>query len=291
MDYDGLIIRPPSEAESAILQVTVGCSHNKCTFCGAYKMKKFGIKEFDLIKEDIEEIVRDYPWTRRVFLCDGDPLILSQNRLLQILRYLKERLPELERVGIYGNTKSVLKKSVEQLKELREEGLGIVYLGLESGSDEILEEVKKGVTTAQMISAARRVRESKILLSVTILLGLGGVDKSYIHARQSGKVLTQMDPDYIGALTLMVIPGTPFYFQVQRGEITLIDPFQTLEELGIMISELNPTNCLFRSNHASNYLPLGGWLPREKEKILKVISDVLSNRDKSRLRPEFLRAL
>lgn len=291
MDYDGLIIRPPSEAGSAILQVTVGCSHNKCTFCGAYKMKKFGIKKFDLIKEDIEEIVREYPWTRRVFLCDGDPLILSQNRLLQILRYLKERLPELERVGIYGNTKSVLKKSVEQLKELREEGLGIVYLGLESGSDEILEEVKKGVTTAQMIEAAKRVRESKILLSVTILLGLGGVDKSYIHARQSGKVLTQMDPDYIGALTLMVIPGTPFYFQVQRGEITLIGPFQTLEELGIMVSELNPTNCLFRSNHASNYLPLGGWLPREKERILKVISDVLSNKDKSRLRPEFLRAL
>ncbi len=289
MKYEGLIFRPPSEAESLILQVTVGCSYNKCTFCGAYQGKRFRIKRFEEVKEDIDEVS---PYMiRRVFLADGDALIIPQKELLRILDYMQLKLKGLERVGIYGNARDILKKDVEELKELRQQKLGIIYLGLESGDKEILRRIKKNATVEQLIRAAKRVKESGILLSVTVILGLGGVEGSLIHAEETGRVLSEMDPDYVGALSLMIVPGTPIEHEIETGKLVLPNPFELIQELEIMIENCHMTNCFFASNHASNYLPLRIRLPEEKEEALRRIREVLKRKDPALLRPEFLRAL
>ncbi|MBS3921115.1 MAG: radical SAM protein [Deltaproteobacteria bacterium] len=289
MKYEGMIFRPPSEAESLILQVTVGCSYNRCTFCGAYREKTFRVKRFEEIKEDIDE-AGDYP-IRRVFLADGDALILPQKELIRILSYLKTVLRGLERVGIYANAKDILRKSVEELKTLKESGLGIIYLGLESGDPEVLKRIKKNATVGQMIHATRRVKESGILLSVTVILGLGGVEGSQTHAQETGKVLSEMDPDYVGALSLMIVPGTPIAHEIETGELILPTPFRLIQELETMIENSHMTHCFFASNHASNYLPLRIQLPEEKEEALRRIREVLKRKDPALLRPEYLRAL
>jgi len=284
-----MIFRPPSEAESLILQVTVGCSYNRCTFCGAYREKTFRVKRFEEIKEDIDE-ASDYP-IRRVFLADGDALILPQKELIRILSYLKTALRGLERVGIYANAKDILRKSAEELKTLKESGLGIIYLGLESGDPEVLKRIKKNATVGQMIHATRRVKESGILLSVTVILGLGGVEGSQTHAQETGKVLSEMDPDYVGALSLMIVPGTPIAHEIETGELILPTPFRLIQELETMIENSHMTHCFFASNHASNYLPLRIQLPEEKEEALRRIREVLKRKDPALLRPEYLRAL
>jgi radical SAM superfamily enzyme YgiQ (UPF0313 family) len=291
MKYEGVVIRPPSEADSLILQVTVGCSHNKCIFCPAYKEKRFRIKSFDEIKEDIDEasIYSHYP--RRVFLADGDALIIPQQRLLEIIRYLNEKLPKLRRIGIYGNAKSILRKSVDQLKELKGNKLSIIYLGIESGDETTLEYVRKGVTYEKMVEAARRVKEAGIKLSVTVLLGVAGMDRSIIHAKETARILTDIRPDHIGALTLMIIPEAPLYRMLKMGEFTLHSPFELLQELRTMIAESDLHNCLFFSNHASNYLPIKARLPKDKVSSLKLIDEVLSSGDRALLKPEYLRAL
>ncbi len=291
MKYEGVVIRPPSEADSLILQVTVGCSHNKCIFCPAYKEKRFRIKSFDEIKEDIDEasIYSHYP--RRVFLADGDALIIPQQRLLEIIRYLNEKLPKLRRIGIYGNAKSILRKSVDQLKELKGNKLSIIYLGIESGDEKTLEYVHKGVTYEKMVEAARRVKEAGIKLSVTVLLGVAGADRSTIHAKESARILTDIRPDYIGALTLMIIPEAPLYRMLEMGEFTLPSPFELLQELRTMIAESDLHNCLFFSNHASNYLPIKARFPKDKDSSLKLIDQVISAGDQSLLKPDYLRAL
>lgn len=290
MRYEGIVIRPPSEAGSLILQVTLGCSHNKCTFCPTYKTKKFRVRDLEEIKADIDE-ARTFGKIERVFLADGDALILPQRMLLPILEYLNESIEGLERIGIYGNTKSVLKKKPEELKELSNLGLGIIYLGLESGDPDVLLKVKKGVDTEKMIRAAGLVKEAGILLSVTVLLGLGGVPGSRRHAEESGRVLSEMDPDYIGALTLMLVRGTPLFEEYQRGDFSLPDPMGMLRELKILLENINVTDCLFTSNHASNYLPLRVRLPKEKEEALSTIQYVLDRGKTDLLRPEFLRGL
>ncbi len=284
-----MIFRPPSEAESLILQVTVGCSYNRCTFCGAYREKAFRIKRFEEVKEDIDE-ASVYP-IRRVFLADGDALILPQKELVQLLSYLRQKMKGLERVGIYANAKDILRKEVEELKTLRDLGLGIIYLGLESGDPKVLKRIKKNATVDQLIRAGRRVKETGILLSVTVILGLGGVEGSETHARETGKVLSEMDPDYVGALSLMVVPGTPIEKEIEKGQLILPDPFGLIKELELMIEHSHFTHCFFASNHASNYLPLRIRLPEEKEEALKRIREVLKRKDPALLRPEFLRAL
>jgi len=291
MKYEGMIFRPPSEAESLILQVTVGCSYNRCTFCGAYREKTFRIKRFEEIKEDIDEVSSYSPRIGRVFLADGDALIIPQKELIRILSYLKAKLRGLERVGIYANAKDILRKSVEELKALKELGLGIIYLGLESGDPEVLKRIKKKGTVDQVIQAARRVKGSGILLSVTVILGLGGVEGSQIHAKETAKVLSEMDPDYVGALSLMIVPGTPIEREIEAGELILPTPFGLIQELETMIENSHMTHCFFASNHASNYLPLRIQLPDEKEEALRRIREVLKKRDPALLRPEYLRAL
>jgi radical SAM superfamily enzyme YgiQ (UPF0313 family) len=291
MNYEGMIFRPPSEAASLILQVTVGCSYNRCTFCAAYQEKSFRIKSFEELKEDIDEASSFRPAIRRVFLADGDALVLPQEKMARILRYLKTRLKGLERVGIYANARDVLNKSVEELKELRELGLGILYLGVESGNREVLKRIKKNATADHLICAGRRVKESGILLSVTVLLGIGGTEKSRAHAEDTGKILTEMDPDFIGALSLMVVPGTPIAKELETGKLVLPGPFGLIRELEIMIGRCHLTRCFFASNHASNYLPLRIRMPDEKEEALRRIREVLRTGDPDLLRPEYLRAL
>lgn len=291
MKYEGMIFRPPSEAESLILQVTVGCSYNRCTFCGAYQGKSFRIKSFEEVKEDIDEVSPQGPWIRRIFLADGDALIISREELLRILDYLKVKLRGLERVGIYANAKDILRKGVDELKELEDLGLGIIYLGLESGNLEVLRRIKKNATIEQMVRAAKRVKESGILLSVTVILGIGGVENSQTHAEDTGKVLSQMDPDYVGALSLMVVPGTPIEKEIETGKLILPTPFGLIQELEMMIQHCQFTRCFFASNHASNYLPLRIRIPEQKEEALRRIREVLRKKDPALLRPEYLRAL
>ena len=290
MDYEGFIIRPPSEAYSLLLQVTVGCSHNKCTFCGTYRQKKFRIKSLEQIKKDLRE-ASHYENVEKVFLCDGDALIIPQPRLEEILKLINDNLPDIERIGTYANAKSILRKSVDELKKLRDLGLKIIYLGVETGNVELLQKIKKGVTYEQMVEAARRVKEAGIILSVTVLLGLGGIEKSIEHAIDTAKILTDMDPDYVGALTLMLVPETELYEDYLAGRFVLPDKFGFIRELYLMIANSNFTNCYFTSNHASNYLPIKAYLPREKEKILKMISSVIEEKDLSQIRPEYLRGL
>jgi radical SAM superfamily enzyme YgiQ (UPF0313 family) len=289
MKYEGMIFRPPSEADSLILQATVGCSYNRCTFCGAYQGKRFRIKSFEEIKEDVDEVSPHK--IRRVFLADGDALRISQKGLLQILSYLKARLKGLERVGVYANAKDVLRKDVEELKALKDLGLGILYLGLESGDPEVLERIKKNATVDQLIRAGKRVKESGILLSVTVILGIGGVEGSRAHAMETGKVLSEMDPDYVGALSLMVVSGTPIAEEIETGKLVIPTPFGLIQELETMITHCQFTHCFFASNHASNYLPLRIQMPEQREEALQRIREVLRRKDPDLLRPEYMRAL
>ena len=291
MKYEGMIFRPPSEADSLILQVTVGCSYNRCTFCGAYQGKSFRVKTLDEVKEDIDEVSADGVSIPRVFLADGDALAIPQEQLIKILSTLKTKLKGLKRVGIYANARDILKKSADELKELKALNLGIIYLGLESGNAEVLRRIKKNATADQMIRAAKRVKESGILLSVTVLLGIGGVELSQAHAEDTGKVLSQMDPDFVGALSLMVVPGTPIEKEIETGRLVLSTPFGLIQELETMIHHSEFTQCFFASNHASNYLPVKIQMPEQKEEALRRIREVLDKKDPRLLRPEFLRAL
>jgi radical SAM superfamily enzyme YgiQ (UPF0313 family) len=291
MKYEGMIFRPPSESDSLILQVTVGCSYNRCTFCAAYQGKLFRIKRFEEIQEDIDEASSYRSRIQRVFLADGNALAMPQRELLRILEYLQLRLNRAERVGIYANAKDILRKDVEELKALKNLGLGILYLGLESGNPEVLKRIKKNATVDQLIRAARRVKASGILLSVTVILGIGGAEKSQAHAADTGKVLSEMDPDYVGALSLMVVPGTPIEQEIATGKLVLPTPFGMIQELEIMIEHCHFTQCFFASNHASNYLPLRVRMPEEKEDALRRIREVLRRKDPELLRPEYLRAL
>lgn len=291
MKYEGAIYRPPSEAYSLILQVSVGCSHNKCTFCGSFRGKKFRVKSFEEIREDVEEAKQYAQYVKKVFLADGDALIIPQKRLLPILELVKESFPRLERIGVYGNVKSILKKSVEELKRLKELGLGILYLGVESGDQVTLDKICKGTTLEKMEQAAARVKEAGITLSVTVLLGIGGIERSKIHAEETGRFLSRIDPDYIGALSVIVVPGTALADDIEKGIFQVPDPYMLLEELAIMIQNTNVTHSFFASNHASNYLPIKVWLPEDKDRAVQAIKRVLNRRDPALLRPESLRAL
>jgi radical SAM superfamily enzyme YgiQ (UPF0313 family) len=243
------------------------------------------------VKEDVDEVSSYGRRIQRVFLADGDALILPQEDLLRTLDYLKLKLKGLERVGIYANAKDILLKSVEELKALKERGLGILYLGLESGDPEVLKRIKKNAKVDQLLQAARRVKESGILLSVTVILGLGGVERSQIHAKATANVLSEMDPDFVGALSLMIVPGTPIAEEIETGKLILPTPFGLIQELETMIEHSHFTQCFFASNHASNYLPLRIRLPHEKEDALRRIREVLRRKDPALLRPEYLRAL
>ncbi len=292
LKYEGSIWRPPSEARSLILQATVGCSHNACIFCVSYKQKQYRIRGANGVQSDLESLPDSYKQkVRRVFLADGNALAIPTNELIETLYVLKPELPNLERVGVYGYAKDVRDKSVDDLIKIKDAGLGIVYLGLETGDDDLLRWSRKGVDSEENIKACKKIRDAGIPLSLTIILGLGGLENSVRHAQATAKVLNEIDPEYVGALTLMTPPGTRIDEMVKSAEFVPMRPMEILNELKILVEGLELSNCVFRTNHASNYLPIGGTLNVDKEIILKVLSDTLNSEDISKLRPSYLRGL
>jgi radical SAM superfamily enzyme YgiQ (UPF0313 family) len=298
VDYVGRIFRPPSEAHSSLLQVTIGCSHNRCVYCDMYRDKQFRPKPWAQIEADLLEHKakaasqgRRGLLSKRVFLCDGDALILSTSKLLQILHGIREHWPWVERVGTYGDTRSVGRKSVAELEQLREAGLGIVYHGMETGDEQVLELIDKGGTRPELLDTAAKLRAAGITHSVIVLLGIGGVALSEQHAKRTAQTLTQMDPSYVGALTTTIIPGTPLHDMATAGRFELPSKFRMLEELRTIVADSRFSDCRFSSNHASNYLALRGTLPADQPAMLELLDEVISRRDERLLKPERLRGL
>ena len=289
MVYIGNIFRPPAEYNSILLQVTIGCSHNKCRFCGMYKNKQFKIKDESLINQDIDYASQHFRDKKRMFLCDGDAMIIPHEKLLDILKNINKKLPWITRIGLYANAKSLQKKSIDQFKELKKHKLGIVYMGLESGDDEILSKMNKGVDTSTQIEQGKKVKNAGLKLSCTVLLGLGGKSKSKEHAIKTGKALSEISPNYIGALSLILIPEAPLYKQVLDNSFDDLSPVEFLQELKLIIENTNIPSGIFSANHASNYFPLQIRLPSEKEKALKLLDKAING--EFFLKPEFMRAL
>jgi len=255
-----------------------------------YREKRFRVKPMAQIEADIREAAQG-PQLPRLFLCDGDALILKMERLMPILKEIRKQLPWVERVSCYGDTRSLARKSSADLKALRAAGLGMVYHGLESGDDEVLRRVEKGGTAAEALKMAQALKMAGIQHSVILLLGLGGVERSLEHAQATAALLSQMDPPYVGALTLTLIPGTPLFEEEQAGRFQLPDKFGLLEEMRILLAESKLSACRFSSNHASNYLPMRAQLPQDRELLLNRLDAVLESRDEHRLKPEWMRGL
>lgn len=277
MRYEGTLYRPPSEAYSLIVQATIGCSHNSCSFCSMYKNKTFRIRPVKEIIEDFKEARNRYSRVEKVFLADGDALIINTGDLITILQNIKSLFPECKRVGVYGSPKSILGKTKAELLYLKEQGLGIIYLGIESGSDKILREINKGVTSKDIVEAGKKVREAGIVLSVTLISGLGGKENTKEHAQDSAKIINAINPDYLGVLTLMIEEGTELQLKIDSSEFSLLSPREVMEEMKGFLESIEVKGTVFRSNHASNYINLGGILSEDKDKILKEIDYILLN--------------
>ena len=278
MRYEGNIYRPPSEAYSLLVQVTVGCTHNKCTFCSMYKDKKFHIRKLEEVLEDLAWARRAYPRVERIFLCDGDALALSLNRLMPILDYIRETFPECERVTAYGRAEDALRKTDEELRKLYEAGLTMVYVGAESGSEKVLKEINKGETRQELIDGVRKIENSGMKASVTFISGLAGKAGWEDHAIETGKMISEMSPSYAALLTLMVDPSVPIAEEIRSGRLQLLTPEEVTAETLLMLENTNVTKkCVFRSNHASNYLSLRGDLPDDKESMMAVLREALDN--------------
>lgn len=287
--YEGRIFRPPSEANSFILQVTVGCAHNECTFCSMYKEKSFRIKSLEEVLGIINTFSEKHPMVERVFIADGDALVLPMAYWRTILQTLKEKLPHLKRVTSYGTPKDVLGKTQEELAELKAAGLEMVYMGLESGSDLILEKICKGATALEMIQAGQKLKAAGLAQSITVISGIGGKSNWETHAKETAKVLSAMNPEYIGLLTLLLDEETPMLESIRRGEMAVLGPEEILMETRLLIEQLQLTNCHFRSNHASNYVSLAGHFPEDKQQLINDIDKVLSG--KGSMKSEWQRRL
>lgn len=303
------IIRPPSEHDSYYLPLTSGCSNNSCSFC-AFSFTQLGIRDLEDVKREIDAMslyVNSRMWVagqpdivyailqdwdgRKVFLQDGDALVYPYPKLLATLQYLNSKFPNIKRVASYATPQDIRRRTVAELKALKEQKLGILYMGVESGDDEVLRRIQKNATHDEIVEAAKKVKEAGILLSVTVILGLGGVQGSARHVAETARILTEMDPDYAGALTLTLIPGTQLHKEWERGELELITLFDSLRELKGLVEKANFSNCFFSSMHASNYYAIRGTMPKDKDKVLQQLNALLSRKDPRLLRPEFLRGL
>jgi radical SAM superfamily enzyme YgiQ (UPF0313 family) len=303
------IIRPPSEWRSYYLPLTAGCSNNTCTFCNYYG-SKLQLRDIEEVKAEVDAlslyikegaVLPNQPrivyamasqWDgRQIFLQDGDALVYPLPQLKESLTYINQRLPQVERIAAYATAKDVLRLDVKELEELRKLKLGILYIGLESGDDEVLRKIGKNMTVADIVVAAQRVKEAGILTSITVLLGPGGPAFSAQHTAGTAKALTEMDPDYVGALTLTMIPGTPLYDDWQAERFTLITPMESVKELLAIVKAASFTNCFFSSMHASNYFSVRGRLPGDKDRIIRELEQVIASNDPWLLRPEYLRGL
>ena len=280
MRYEGNIFRPPSEAYSLLVQVTIGCTHNKCTFCSMYKDKKFRVRDLDEVIQDLKWAKEHYRRVERIFLCDGDALALSNNRLLPILEFISDNFPECERVTVYGRAKDALKKTDEEMRQLYEAGIKMVYLGAESGSEKVLKAINKGETRQELIDGVKKIEASGMKASVTFISGLAGKDGWEDHAIQTGTMISEMQPSYVGLLTLMVEPGVPMADDIQSGKLRLLSAEEIMAETLLMLQNTNvQKDCVFRSNHASNYVSLRGTLPADREKMMALLRKAMNNHD------------
>lgn len=277
MEYDYPLYRPPSEAYSLILQVTLGCSHNACTFCTMYKTKRYYEKSWSEIESLINETAPLYPRTKRIFLADGNALALPTEVLADTIEMLYAKFPHLERVSIYGGPLDALRKSPEELSILRQKGLHLVYLGIESGSDQILQFVNKGVSASEMIEAGKKVRASGLLLSATVISGLGGQEMWQEHSLETARVVSAINPDYLGFLTLSIPMGSLLGRQIDQGKFKLLTPWEILREMELFLQNVELEECVFRSNHASNYFRLGGVLNRDRDELLQAVAVYLQD--------------
>ena len=278
MKYEGSVYRPPSEAYSLIVQATIGCAHDKCTFCSMYKDKQFRLRPVSDVVDDLREARRTYRKIERIFLADGDALVTGTENLLALLKEISVLFPECERVTVYGSPGDVLRKPPEELELLRENGLKIVYIGAESGDDEVLRRVKKGADADEIITAIRKLEEAGIQASVTFISGLGGLELSEKHAVGSARIITESRPSYAALLTLLLEPGAPMYEDVKSGKFSFMTPEQIAVETLLLLSLARPeTECVFRSNHASNYVPLKGTLPYDNDRLMKTLEAALKN--------------
>ncbi len=303
------IIRPPSEWNSYFLPLTSGCSNNTCTFCSYYG-SKLQIRDLGEVKREIDAValymkkgvyIPGMPdvvyeitqrWDgKRVFLQDGDALVYPLQKLKEALEYINQKLPSVERIAAYATAQDILRINQSELKDLKELKLAILFMGLESGDDQVLQRIAKGSNSRQIIEAGKKVKEAGILTSITVILGLDGIEGSEKHALETANVLSEMDPDYVGALTLTLVPGTPLYEEWKQGGFSIISPFQSLKELMIIIENSSFTNCFFSSMHASNYFVIRGTLPQDKERMLGELERVIEKGDYFSLRPEFMRGL
>ena len=288
MRYEGRVFRPPSEAYSLIVQVTVGCSHNKCTFCDMYKEKRFHLRKLEDVLEDFNIARRQYRYIERVFLADGDALIRKTEDLAVILKYIRKIIPECRRVTSYGSPKSILTKSPEDLALLHSLGLEMIYLGLESGNEQVLKHINKGVTVEDIVRAGQMVKDAGMKLSVTAISGLGGTEMWKEHAIDTAKAFSRMKPDYIGLLTLMFEGDVPLRRECEEGKFHLLTAPQVAKETLLMLEHIDSEGSVFRSNHASNYLTLKGTLNRDREAMCEQIRTAL---ERGGYKKEYFRAL
>ncbi|MCA1766527.1 MAG: radical SAM protein [Desulfobulbaceae bacterium] len=289
MNYEGNVIRPPSEADSIILQVTVGCSHNKCAFCGTYRDQLFRLKDEGIVEKDLDFAARYCKRQKRVFLADGDVLSLPRKKLVDLLTEIRTRLPWVNRIALYGNAKNIIRKSEADLRQLKELGLARVYMGLESGHDPTLSAIDKGVDAAKQIEAGRLIGRAGLFLSVTVLLGVAGIENSAAHAGATGRVISAMQPNQVGILTLMLLPNTPLFEQAERKEFALPDRTGLLRELYLIVENIETDRMQLQANHASNYLPINCRLPKDRDAVLAAIRQAMQG--EIALKPEHLRAL
>ncbi len=290
MQYEGAVYRPPSEASSYILQATIGCSWNACTYCDMYRAKKFRIRALDETLADIERAGSVYgSQIVKVFVADGDALIMDLERWERILTACREWFPRLRRVSAYATARNLLDKNVDELKRLRELGLSLLYIGPESGDDVTLKRIAKGATFQDHVDAARRAREAGMKLSAIFLLGAGGVDRPREHIEASAELASKMDPRFVSLLTLTVLPGTPIARLEATGRFELPSVDALLRELREFVARAGPTDAIFRTNHASNYLPLAGRIPRDRPRLLDLLDAALAG--DATLRPEWARGL
>ncbi|HXG07123.1 MAG TPA: radical SAM protein [Nitrososphaera sp.] len=287
--YDYPLYRPPSEANSMIFQVTLGCSFNRCSFCNMYRTKKYVERPWDEIKAEIDMASRFYPDTRRVFLADGDALNLSKERMVQILDYLRSKFPALERVSCYAMPMNILKKKEDELKEMKAAGLSMLYIGIESGSDIVLRKVTKGATYKTIVQACQKAKNTGYVISCMVILGLGGKTYTNEHIAETARILSESAPNYVGVLTLQLEEGIYDEFVTKFGEpFVPLDDMDVLDELERLVTNFNPkTPVVFRANHASNVYSIGGTVPQDREKMLALIKRLKSHPEI--LKPKFLR--
>ena len=274
MRYEGIVYRPPSEARSLIVQVTIGCAHNTCTFCNMYKAKDFRVRSMEEIMEDLREAHNSYgAYVQKVFLADGDALVLQTEKLLEILKAGRELFPNCTRVASYGTAQDILRKSEEELKSLQKAGLGIVYVGAESGDDEILASICKGVTAEELKAAGQKLKRCGIQTSVTLISGLGGRSKVEEHARSCAELISAMNPEYASFLTLRLYEGTPMYDDVVTGRFERITADEIVDEMKIFLEHVDSPGTVFRTNHASNYVVLAGNLNEDIPSMLAQLDE------------------